>query len=41
MGLLVRGFLGEPLDRSRLGEGLREEFTTLVEAKLQALGARG
>ena len=39
VGLLVRGFLGEPLDRSALAEGVREELTGLVEAKLAALGA--
>ncbi len=39
VGLLVRGFLGEPLDRSGLAEGVREELSALVEAKLQALGA--
>jgi Fe-S cluster assembly protein SufD len=39
VGLLVRGFLGEPLDRSRLADGTREELSGLVEAKLQALGA--
>lgn len=39
VGLLVRGFLGEPLDRSALAEGVREELSGLVEAKLTALGA--
>ena len=39
MGLLVRGFLSEPLDRSALREGVREELSELVEAKLTALGA--
>lgn len=39
VGLLVRGFLGEPLDRSALREGVRDELNGLVEAKLQALGA--
>ncbi len=39
VGLLVRGFLGEPLDRSGLGEGIRNELSELVEAKLQAVGA--
>ena len=39
VGLLVRGFLGEPLDRSALGEGVREELSGLVEEKLTALGA--
>ena len=39
VGLLVRGFLGEPLDRSGLAEGLREELSALVETKLQAVGA--
>lgn len=39
VGLLVRGFLGEPLDRSALREGVREELSGLVEAKLTALGA--
>ena len=39
VGLLVRGFLGEPLDRSGHAEGVRGELSALVEAKLQALGA--
>ncbi len=39
VGLLVRGFLGEPLDRSGHGEAVREELSALVEAKLRALGA--
>ena len=39
MGLLVRGFLGEVLDRTKPDEALREELTALVEAKLTALGA--
>ena len=39
MGLLVRGFLGEVLDRSKPEEAFREELTALVEAKLRALGA--
>lgn len=39
MGLLVRGFLGEVLDRTKPEEALREELTALVEAKLRALGA--
>ena len=38
VGLLVRGFLGEPLDRGA-PEGMREELGALVEAKLRALGA--
>ena len=40
VGLLVRGFLNEVLDRSVHDEAVREELSTLVEAKLQALGAR-
>ena len=40
VGLLVRGFLNEVLDRSMRDEAVREELSTLVEAKLQALGAR-
>ncbi len=39
MGLLVRGFLGEVLDRTKPEDALREELTALVEAKLRALGA--
>ena len=39
VGLLVRGFLGEPLDRSGHAEAVREELSALVEAKLRALGA--
>ena len=39
VGLLVRGFLGEPLDRSALREGVRDELSGLVEAKLTALGS--
>ena len=39
VGLLVRGFLGEPLDRSALREGVRDELNGLVEAKLTALGS--
>ena len=39
VGLLVRGFLSEPLDRSALREGVREELSVQVEAKLQELGA--
>ncbi|MYH67762.1 MAG: Fe-S cluster assembly protein SufD, partial [Dehalococcoidia bacterium] len=39
VGLLVRGFLGEPLDRSGLAEGIRNELSALVETKLQAVGA--
>lgn len=39
VGLLVRGFLSEPLDRSRPGESVREELSALVEAKLQEIGA--
>ncbi len=38
VGLLVRGFLGEPLDRGA-PEGMREELGALVEAKLRTLGA--
>ena len=38
VGLLVRGFLGEPLDRGA-PEALREELGALVDAKLRALGA--
>ncbi|HCU99639.1 MAG TPA: Fe-S cluster assembly protein SufD, partial [Dehalococcoidia bacterium] len=37
--LLVRGFLGEPLDRSALVESVRQELNAVIEAKLQALGA--
>ena len=40
VGLLVRGFLNEVLDRSMRDGAVREELSTLVEAKLQALGAR-
>ncbi|MYI86960.1 MAG: SufD family Fe-S cluster assembly protein [Dehalococcoidia bacterium] len=39
VGLLVRGFLGEPLARSGLDEGVRNELSALVETKLQAVGA--
>lgn len=38
VGLLVRGFLGEPLDRGA-PEALREELGALVDAKLRAAGA--
>lgn len=38
VGLLVRGFLGEPLDRGA-PEALREELGALVDAKLRAPGA--
>ncbi len=38
VGLLVRGFLGEVLDRGTHSEDVREDLTTLVEAKLQTLG---
>jgi len=40
VGLLVRGFLSEPLDRFGHGEAVREELSALVEEKLQSLGAR-
>ncbi len=38
LGLLVRGFLSEPLDRGVKREELREAFIALVEAKLSSLG---
>ena len=41
VGLLVRGFLNEVLERSMRDEAVREELSALVEAKLQALGAGG
>ena len=39
VGLLVRGFLGEPLDRSGHAADMRDELGALIEAKLQGLGA--
>ncbi len=39
VGLLVRGFLSEPLDRSGHVQDVRDELGALIEAKLQALGA--
>lgn len=40
VSLLVRGFLGDVLVKSRLDEGLRDSITDLLESKLQAkLGA--
>ncbi len=41
VGLLVRGFLSEPLDRFGHSEAVRDELSALVEAKLQSLGAGG